>query len=327
MVELQNDELVFRFPEIHEDAVCKIEFQRTLRVPDDNRDYPLPPGLGTFPMVHVDDHSATVPDAWKEHGGVLLPMYQAEALWLNFSTPTDYPFAVKVATGKINAVTGDTWTNNLHRRPQDYLVLPDQPWLDGYCVEKGLIRQFVAMPLGEGFTAEEQLTGNAEHGGLQIIVYPMKRAHYEKLSARIQMEEDHMVCYSLEPSMGLAPGGLMRQEIYEDEYGFDSWEQSASSRCFVHILNSKQWNAVTGNEPLTMPPSAQEYTAAGLPWFEYYGESQQAITGSQKLAELDSVAAKTLKSGQGVMPGNEQVAPTNVHKLGAKESEVIDGEW
>ena len=25
--------------------------------------------------------------------------------------------------------------------------------------------------------------------------------------------------------MGLAPGGLMRQEIYEDEYGFSAWDE------------------------------------------------------------------------------------------------------
>ena len=62
------------------------------------------------------------------------------------------------------------------RHPQDYMVVPGQPWLDGFCVEKGLIRQFVAMPLGEGYTPEEQLTGEAEHGGLQIAVYPMKRS-------------------------------------------------------------------------------------------------------------------------------------------------------
>ena len=39
--------------------------------------------------------------------------------------------------------------------------------LDGYCVGKGISRQFVAMPLGEGYTAKEQLSGAAEHGGLQ----------------------------------------------------------------------------------------------------------------------------------------------------------------
>ena len=120
-------------------------------------------------------------------------MYQAEALWINFSSESDsqmgvsYPFAVKIAAGKINAVTGDEWSNGLVKDPQDYLVVPDQPWLDGFCVQKGLIRQFVAMPLGQGYTAEEQLSGAAEHGGIQIIVYPMKRDRYEeilKLSSR-----------------------------------------------------------------------------------------------------------------------------------------------
>ena len=40
MIELRDDEVVFRFPEVHADAVCRIGFQRTLRIPDDNRDYP-----------------------------------------------------------------------------------------------------------------------------------------------------------------------------------------------------------------------------------------------------------------------------------------------
>ena len=54
------------------------------------------------------------------------------------------------------------------------MVSPEQPWLDGYAIEKGVIRQFVAMPLGEGYTAEEQLTGEAEWGGLQIAVVPLR---------------------------------------------------------------------------------------------------------------------------------------------------------
>ena len=81
-----------------------------------------------------------------------------------------YPFVLKVAAGKINAVTGDQWTDGIHCEPQDYVVIPEQPWLDGYCVEKGVIRQFVAMPLGSGYSAEEQLTGEASVGGVQIEV-------------------------------------------------------------------------------------------------------------------------------------------------------------
>ena len=107
MIELREDSLVFRFPEVHEDAVLEVDFQRTLRIPDDNREYPLPPGLGSFPLLHVDDHAERLPQAWRRHGGVFLPMHQAEAMWISFEA--DYPMAVKVAAGKVNAVTGEPW--------------------------------------------------------------------------------------------------------------------------------------------------------------------------------------------------------------------------
>ena len=246
MIELQEDELVFRFPDVHEDAVLRVDFQRTLRIPDDNRDYPLPPGLGSFPLEHVDDYTGSVPESWAQHGGVFFPMHQAEAMWISFHA--GYPMAVKVAAGKINALTGGRWRNELARRPQDYLVVPDQPWLDGFCVRKGIVRQFVAMPLGEGYSAEEQLTGAAEHGGLQIIVYPMKASIHKKMRESMPAAYDGSVVYSPSnyASMGLAPGGLMRQEIFEDDYGFDAWDTSVSSRCFVHVLNSIQYLAVCG---------------------------------------------------------------------------------
>ncbi len=110
----------------------------------------------------------------------MLPMYQSEAMWLNFTAYSDYPFALKVAAGKVNAATGEDWEDGLHRGPQDYLLVPGQPWLDGYAVGKGVIRQFVAMPLGEGYTAEEQIHGTAEHGGVQLLACPMKREAYER---------------------------------------------------------------------------------------------------------------------------------------------------
>ena len=81
MFTLEKDRLILRAPEVHDEAQCQVDFQRTLRIPDDNREYPLPPGLGNFPLNHVDDYSGKVPDSWITHGGVFLPMYQAEALW------------------------------------------------------------------------------------------------------------------------------------------------------------------------------------------------------------------------------------------------------
>ena len=314
-IQLGSDQLIFRFPNVHEDAELRIEFQRTLRIPDDNRAYRLPPGLGKFPLYRVDDYPDNLPHTWEEHGGVFLPMYQAEAMWINFHA--SYPIAVKIAAGKINAVTGETWTDELTDIHQDYLVVPGQPWLDGFCVEKGLIRQFVAMPLGEGYTAEEQLTGEAEHGGLQIAVYPMQASIYEALqNERTYLADDLPTTgLPLQLNMGLAPGGLMRQEIYEDEYGFDAWDRSIRSRCFVHILNSVQLVHLTGCQPPSKPRTAQDYTAAGLPWFDYYAGDLAALEGAKKLTGLDSVAVTQLKTGKGFLKDNDPVTPAVVKRL------------
>ena len=314
-IELRNDQLIFRFPEVHEDAELGIEFQRTLRIPDDSREHYLPPGLGRFPLSRVDDYPDNLPETWSQHGGVFLPMYQAEALWINFRA--DYPMAVKIAAGKINAVTGEAWEKGLTQEPQDYVLVPEQPWLDGFCVEKGLIRQFVAMPLGEGYSAEEQLTGEAENGGLQIAVYPMKRSEYEEMHRGIlrDFKEAPAPCAPRPDEMGLAPGGLMRQEIYEDEYGIDSWEMSTYSRCFVHIVNSVQLLHLTGCKPPGKPPRAKDYTEAGLPWFDYYEGDLEGLEGAKELAGLDSVAAVKLKKGEGFLPDNDPVTPAVVKKL------------
>ncbi len=321
MITLENDVLKFQFPEVHKNAKCSIGFQRTLRIPDDDRDYPLPPGLGAFPLRHLDDYSERLPDTWIRRGGVVVPMHQAEAMWINFCSgfgyPLDYPFAVKVATGKICALTGDAWVDHLNRDPQDYVVVPEQPWLDGYCIEKGVIRQFVAMPLGEGYTVEEQLSGAATHGGMQIVAYPMKRERYESLVS----DRPPKMSYCRSPdfsaeSMGLAPGGRMEQEIYDDPYGLDAWDQRHASRCFVTIVNSLQWMTVTGEQPLTHPPTAKTYSEMGLPWFEYYGGDAQAVHGAEKLEKIASVAQVAKEKGMTPIPDNESIDVTRTKKLG-----------
>ena len=317
MIVLEDNRLEFAFPEVHAAARCGMEFQRTLRIPDDGRDYPLPPGLGTFPLRHIDDYAQRLPESWRVRGGVIAPMHQAEALWINFHS--DYPFAVKVATGKICAITGDSWVDQLNRDPQDYAVLPEQPWLDGYCVEEGVVRQFVAMPLGEGYTVEEQITGAAVHGGVQIVAYPMKAERYEALRSEWDELRDD-VMYAPGPvsddAMGLAPGGRMKQEIYDDPYGLDAWDQRHGSRCFVSLLNTTQWMAITGERPPTEPPTAHDYAARGLPWFDYFGGDARAVAGSGKLQGLKSVAQQGKVTGQMPLPNNETIAATPVIALG-----------
>lgn len=350
MIQLQNDALVASFPEVHASAKLTIDLHRTLRIPDDGTTYSLPPGLGRFPVRLIDDFAATVPESWLEHGGVMLPMYQAEALWLGFSSgwvgerQASYPFAIKIAAGKINAITGDSWCDKLRRRPQDYLVAPEQPWIDGFCVEEGLIRQFVAMPLGAGYSAEEQLTDEAEFGGLQLLVMPMKREVFErrfpkKSRGGIGRLEDE-VLYSQAPleaaaasvdmamDMGLAPGGRMRQEIFDDPFDFDDWDRENVARCFVHLANSMVWRAVTGVNPPTVPPTAKEYTKAGLPWFEYYSDGS-AVEGSSVLARLKSVVQMGKDKHDVPLPENESVTPERIIEIrkGLASDQIREGSF
>ena len=133
-----------------------VDFQRTLRIPETGL-HPLPPGLGRFPLRRVSDYPDTAPAEWLARGGVMLPIYQREAMWLSFDASE--PAALQVGVGKVCAVSGLPWIEHLVEDPQNYVALPDQPWLDGINAGDGFIRQFVAVPLGSGATVEGQVTG------------------------------------------------------------------------------------------------------------------------------------------------------------------------
>ena len=327
MIELKRKTLEFSFPEVHPHAKCRIEFQRTMRIPDNDQTHYLPPSFGNFPLHHIDDF-ASIPQAWQDRGGVFLPMYQSEAMWISFDS--DYPCAIKIAAGKINAVTGDAWCDELRTNKQDYVVTPDQPWLDGFNVGKDTVRQFVAMPLGEGYTAEEQITGVAEFGGLQILVSPMKKEIYEQkqLADESRFDYDSNVYMCAPPSMasmGLAPGGKIKQAIYTDDEGIAAWDQDQASRCFVHIVNSKDYASITGSIPPYRPILAADYEAAGLPWYDYYSDSA-AEEGSDVLASL-----KSLGDAQGILDEHlskgEDMAIPSLLKAINKSNVVKDGSF
>ena len=284
-------------------ADLTVRFQRTLRIPDDEKTYPLPAGLGSFPLRSVDDYAETAPDEWRKRGGVVMPMYQSEALWIGFSSR--YRFAVKIATGKINSVSGEPWTDDLQCDPQNYVVAPKQPWLDGFSVGEGIVRQFVAMPLGTGYSVEEQLTGKADIGGLQLQVYPMHaEAYSQECIAHLlpstlhellpQLFASYVITAHRHPAprmpMGLGAGGMMRQEIYKDPYNFAVWNRSQTKRCFVHLCNSMDWREITGTNPPHPPLTAEEYKRARIPWFDYYRDDQKPLKGSKRLAGVKSVA-------------------------------------
>ena len=115
-VEIVNDQMML--------GPVSVSFQRTLRIPETGL-HPLPPGLGRFPLRRVEDYPATAPAEWLARGGVMLPIYQREAMWLSFGAAE--PSALQVGVGKVCAVSGLPWIEHLVKDPQNYVVLPDQP--------------------------------------------------------------------------------------------------------------------------------------------------------------------------------------------------------
>jgi hypothetical protein len=311
-----------------------VTFERTLRIPDDGRDYPLPPSLGHFPVRRVADYADRVPAAWREHGGVFLPMYQREAMWLNFHGAHWHPNAVKVAVGKVNALSGEPYDQRLSTGRNDYVVVPPQPWIDGINAGDGFIKQFVAMPLGMGYTVEGQVTGEERHGGLQLVCFDPKPGRFPDQPppaaerARGGFAADMVVppapAAAGAAEMGLAAGGRMRQHLYPDPHGVDTWDPGNYGRVFVHIVNSQLWRDITGEPVPPTPVDARAYTNAGLPWFELYDDGLGDIAASDVLANVKSVAAKDAEHGFTGQQDDGPLGTPNVKPLG---NEVPDGKW
>jgi hypothetical protein len=318
-----------------------ITFQRTLRIPDDGNDYPLPPGLGRFPIRRVADYAANVPDSWREHGGVFIPLWQREALWLRFTGIWWRPNALKVGVGKVNAVSGRPWSERLEAEDrdgnQDYLVVPEQPWLDGINAGDGTIRQFVAMPLGMGYTVEGQITGEERHGGVQLCVFepkpgkftepetPRVGVRYRAFDGEAMHTVDALVMAAAAPAaaspggleMGLGAGGSMKQRIYPDRHGIDTWDQGNHARVFVHLCNSQLWREITGEAPPETPVSARTYTQHGYPWFDIYDEDKGDVKPSDTLKGVKSVKGMDEQKGFGPQQDDStvDVSPGQVKHL------------
>lgn len=309
-----------------------INFQRTLRIPDDGKNYPLPPGLGVFPIYKVSNYPNTIPESWNKHGGVFIPMYQREALWINFSSVYWKPCAIKVAAGKINAVTGKAWNQKLSEE-QDYVVCPPQPWLDGFKTGSNIVRQFIAMPLGMGYTVEEQLTGKNEFGGIQIIVFNAKagifpdqqpeRYYRDYDGVELAMKSD----VSKSTEMGLAAGGKITQKIYPDEYGVKTWDEELYSRVYVHIVNSEMFKHITGLEAPATPISTETYTKYGLPWFQLYDEKKRDMPASEELYTIKPVGLIDKMKGLFSSKDNKSISISDKQIKKTNPNEIEDGEW
>lgn len=165
-------QLTCKFPETNTHFTVTLE--KTIRVRNDGKTHDLPPSRGQFSFyMHGTER--------------LVPIGHEEALWFSFSMNTGV-FAVKILTGGINAITGEKETsqdrtvlrnNGAQGFGQNYMIIPGQPWLDGFKKHQGTVSQFIAVPLGKGRSVEEKLE-QTKSGSIQIMVIPLKKEIQEQ---------------------------------------------------------------------------------------------------------------------------------------------------
>ncbi|OAX84352.1 hypothetical protein ACJ72_01268 [Emergomyces africanus] len=157
-----------------------ISFHRTIRVPETDKEFNLPPSFGKFPLYSVKQFEKRLPESMSLKGGLFFPIHDREAMWIRFESRSQ--FAVKVYVGGVNIISGEPSTENMatklrrqklyseSKSLQDYIVTPMQLWIDGIATAPGAVRQFVAVSSGQGFTVEAQVTGEEVVNGLQFEV-------------------------------------------------------------------------------------------------------------------------------------------------------------
>lgn len=296
----------------------EITFQRTCRVPEGQLNS-LPAGLGPFPVYKVADFKSGTPKEWHE-SAYFIPMYPQEAMWMNFARYVQNPKALIVGAGNINAVSGKPFEKEkqkgrkgkgldvLLENEQNYLVVPPQPWLDGWKAEDGKVYQFVAAELGSGETVEGQITGEESVGGLQFIVFDPKDG---KKLIHATRPHEYVVggsFYALdccEPassnalyrcasksitSMGLGRGGEIEQKIYPDPHGLDVWKKTPSATELVYMVSSEDFKQITGHNPPPTPVTYEKYQELGLPWFELHDKKLKDTKGSVVFGKLKPVS-------------------------------------
>lgn len=117
--------------------------------------------------------------------------------------------------------------------------------------------------------------------------------------------------------MGLAAGGQMSQKVYPDTHGLAVWDQSEYGELFIYIVNSLQYQQITGEPPPPTPVSAQTYTQYGFPWFSLYDEELGDLAASQTLAEVQSLG----KIAPGEEDASVDVQPEQIKKITRRSNE------
>jgi len=205
MVEINETDLVFAFPEVDEEAILRAHFCPTEA-----------PGQ----RIHIAANSAA-PIRLAAEGPFIMYLQPNDARRDCLYHSLRYPFALLVSVGGKNAITGVP-SATLDRSPQNYFSSPPQGGIDGYFSD-GRVHPFRA--------ASEAARDQTR---LEIRVFPMK----SKAMARFRFQTGLIPGWGPSALRGitLLHGGERQCEpIYEDICSIGRWDKEHEERALVCV--------------------------------------------------------------------------------------------
>jgi len=122
----------------------------------------------------------------------------------------------------------------------------------------------------------------------------------------------------------------MKQKLYPDPHGIDTWDVETQGRMFIHIVNSEMYEEITGKKPPKSPIDAQTYTQHGYPWYDLWDEGMGDVSASGTLGGVKSISEKDKEHGFEGQQDDSTVEEKNVVKqpiLMGSGQQVRDGKW
>ncbi len=131
-----------------------MSIRKTKKVDIDPDAHRLPPDWGAFDEYKVADWHC--PSTWS-NDGYFIPVEEGQPLWIDFRG--NRQCAAILSIQRLNPITGKpaNLEDGLKKDPeQNYMVLPNQMWIDGY-VNNGKVYQFVVTTAGKSLAVNEFL--------------------------------------------------------------------------------------------------------------------------------------------------------------------------
>jgi hypothetical protein len=111
------------------------------------------------------------------------------------------------------------------------------------------------------------------------------------------------------PEMGIAAGGKIKQIIYPDNHGLETWSTECFRGITIHLVNSLVYKSITGEDPPASPVTAERYRDAGIPWYSHFDENVIPVKPPSVFKKILSVMA--IEKRRGVLP-NESETPIQI---------------